>query len=158
MAPSKRCATKNDELEAHLLTCLSEHSGCGKMAFTISKNNTDYVWVNSWLHTKIMSQTLRRSEKSRAVLFYNACLIQRNLLIGSHASSTCCYSTYMYLLWFHPNTPRFFPQQQLLQWFFTNTIQNGEILLIKSAGLQVLPINLRIWHRRRSNDHLPFRK
>ena len=37
---------ENGELEAHLLTCLSEHSGCGKMACTISKNNTDNVWVN----------------------------------------------------------------------------------------------------------------
>ena len=37
---------ENGELEAHLLTCLSEHSGCGKMACTTGKNDTDYVWVN----------------------------------------------------------------------------------------------------------------
>lgn len=127
---------ENGELEAHLLTCLSSwtlwllknglYYQQEKYRLCLGELIADYI-------QKIMSQTLHRSENSREVLFCNACLIQRNPLIGSHASSTCCYITYMYLLWFHPqkHPAFFFPQQQLLQWFFTNTIQNGEILLIK---------------------------
>lgn len=103
---------ENGELEAHLLTCLSSwtlwllknglYYQQEKYRLCLGELIADYI-------QKIMSQTLHRSENSREVLFCNACLIQRNPLIGSHASSTCCYITYMYLLWFHPQKhPAFF--------------------------------------------------